>query len=53
MWKDWSYYQSMGLEFKYGDGKVLGTQPQLTHGSTSTHYVLYLNLIKGMFNIAS
>ena len=51
-WKDRFYYQSMGSEFIYEDGKVLGTQSHLTHGLASSHYVLCLNLIKGMFNIA-
>ena len=51
MWKGRSYYQSMGLEFRYGDGKVLGTQPYQTHESTSNHCVLHLSLIKGIFNI--
>ena len=41
----------MDSEFRYGDGKVLGTQPHPTHGSASSHYVLCLNLIKGPFNI--
>ena len=50
-WNDQSYDQSMGLECKYGDGKVLGTQPHLTHGSASNHCALRLNLIKGLFNI--
>ena len=43
------YYQSMYLEFRYGDGRVLGTQPYSTCGSASTHCVLCLNLIKGIF----
>ena len=46
-----SYYQNMGLEFRYGFGKVLGTQNHPTHGSTSSHCVLHLNLITGMSNI--
>ena len=41
----------MGLEFKYGDGKVLGTQPHPTYGLASNHCVLRLNLIEGLFNI--
>ena len=45
------YYQSMGSEFRYEDGKVFGTQPHLTCGSTSSYCVLHLNLIKGLFNI--
>ena len=44
------YYQSMCLEFRYGDEKVLDTQPYLTHESASTHCVLRLNLIKGVLN---
>ena len=52
-WKDWSYYQSMGSEFRYNFGKVLGTQNCLTRGLASTYYVLRLNPIKGIFNIAS
>ena len=39
------YYQSTCLEFKYRDGKVLGTQPHPIRGSASTHCVLYFNLI--------
>ena len=45
------YYQSTCLKFRYGDGKVLCTQPHPTRGSASTHCVLHLNLIKGIFNI--
>ena len=41
----------MGSKFRYGDGKVLGTQPHPTYELTSTHCVLHLNLIKDMFNI--
>ena len=41
----------MGLEFRYKDGKVLGTQPHPTYGSSSTHCVLCLNLIKDILNI--
>ena len=44
-------YQSTCLEFRYGDGKVLGTQPHLTCGSASTHCVPILDLIKGKFNM--
>ena len=44
------YYQSTCLEFRYGDGKVLGTQPHLTHGLASFHCILCLNLIKNIFN---
>ena len=42
----------MGSEFRYDFGKVLGTQNHPTYGSASTHCVLLLNLIKGIFNIA-
>ena len=45
------YYQSMCSDFRYKDEKVLGTQSRLSHGSTFTHYVLRLNLIKDIFNI--
>ena len=45
------YYRSTCPEFRYGDGKVLGTQPHPSHGSASTHCVLRLNLIKSTFNI--
>ena len=45
------YYQSRCSEFRYGDEKVLGTQPHPTRGLASTHCVLFLNLIKGTFNI--
>ena len=48
-WKDLSYYHSMGLEFRYEDGKE-GVR-HLTRGSTFTHCILRLNLIKGKFNI--
>ena len=34
------YYQSTCLEFRYGEGKMLDTQPHPTCESTSTHYVL-------------
>ena len=47
----WSYYQSMGLEFRYPLGKVLGTQDRPTLRLASHHYVLCLNLIKSIFNI--
>ena len=46
-WNDWSYYK-----FRYGFEKVLDTQNRLTHESVSTHYVLHLNLIKSILNIA-
>ena len=49
----WSYYQSMSLEFSYGFGKVLGTQNNPTLGLASSHCVLCLNPIKGIFNIVS
>ena len=52
MWKDWSYYQGIGLEFMYDFGKVLGMQNRPIRGSASTNCVLGLNLIKGIFNIA-
>ena len=45
------YYKSTCSEFRYGDGKVLSTQPHLTRGSASTHCVPNLNLIKGTFNM--
>ena len=41
----------IGSEFKYRDGKVLGTQPHPTRGLTSSHCVLCLNLIKVSINI--
>ena len=41
----------LGLEFRYGDGKVLDTQPHLTRELASCHCILRLNLIKGSFNI--
>ena len=41
----------MGLEFRNGDEKVLGTQPHPIRESASSHYVLRLNLINGSFNI--
>ena len=47
------YNQSMCPEFRYGNGKVLGIQPYRTRGSAFTHCVLYFNLIKDTFNIAS
>ena len=45
------FYQSTCLEFKYGDRKVLDTQPHPTHGSASIHYAPSLNLFKDRFNI--
>ena len=44
------FYQSTCPDFRYGDGKVLGTQPHSTRGLASTHCVPSLNLIKGRFN---
>ena len=46
----WSYYQSMGSEFRYVFGKVLGTQDYLTLRLASHHCVLCFNFIKNMFN---
>ena len=43
------YYQSTYLDFRYGDRKVLGTQPHPTFGSAFTYCVLRLNPIKGIF----
>ena len=45
------YYQNMCPKFRYGNGKVLGTQPHPTRGSASIYCVLRLNLIKVIFNI--
>ena len=45
-----SYYQSMGSEFRYAIGKVLGTQDRPTLRLASHHCVLYLNLIKNNLN---
>ena len=42
-----------GLGVQVQFGKVLGTHDCPTLGSASTHCVLRLNLIKGMFNIVS
>ena len=36
----------MCLEFKYGDEKVLGTQPYTTYGSAFTHCVSHPNSIE-------
>ena len=47
------YYQSTCLKFRYGDEKMLGTQPHQTRGSTFTHCVLHFNPIKGTFNIVN
>ena len=38
-------------KFRYGDEKVLGTQPNPTRGLAFTHCILRLNLIKSIFNI--
>ena len=38
------------MEFRYGDGKVFGTQPHSTSRSASTHCVPNHNLIKGSSN---
>ena len=46
----WSYYQSLGSNFRYVLGKVLGTQDRPTLRLASYHCVLYLNLIKSTFN---
>ena len=46
MWKNQSYYQSRGSEFRYRNA-----QSHLTRRSASNHCVLRLNLIKGSFNI--
>ena len=46
----WFYYQSMGSEFRYFLGKVLGTQYYQTLRLASHHCVLCLNLIKNKFN---
>ena len=43
-------YQSMCSEFRYGDGKVLGTQPHLTRGLVSTHCVSNPSPLKGSSN---
>ena len=43
-------YQSMCLEFRYGDGKVLGTQPHPTRRLAFTHCVPYPNPIKESSN---
>ena len=44
-------YQSTCPDLRYGDEKVLDTQPYLTLGSVSTHCVPSLNLIKGLLNM--
>ena len=43
--------QSIGLEFMYSFGKVLGTQNYPALGLISSHCILCLNPIKGTFNI--
>ena len=43
--------RDMGLELRYGLGKVLGTQNYQTLMLASSHYVLCLNSIKGTLNI--
>ena len=45
-----SYYQSMGSEFRYALGKVLGTQDRLILRLASHHCVLCLNPIKNYLN---
>ena len=42
--------KDMGWEFRYILGKVLGTQDSLTLRLVFHHCILYLNLIKNMFN---
>ena len=44
--------RDMGLEFKYGFGKVLGTQNRLTLGLAFSHCILCLNPAKGILNSA-
>ena len=44
-------YQSTCPEFRYGDERVLGTQPHLTCESASTHCVPSLDPVKGKFNM--
>ena len=44
-------YQSMRPEFRYGDGKVLGTQLHLTRKSTSIYCVSNPKPIKGSSNM--
>ena len=41
----------MGSELRYGLKKVLGIQNRPTLRLASPHYVLCLNLIKGILNI--
>ena len=44
--------RDMGSEFKYGFGKVLGTQNRLTLGLAFSHCILCLNPAKGILNSA-
>ena len=44
--------RDMGSEFRYGFGKVLGTQNHPTLGLASSHCILCLNPIKCILNIA-
>ena len=44
--------RDMGLEFRYGYRKVLGTQNRPTLGLASSHCILCLNPIKYILNIA-
>ena len=44
--------RDVGLELRYGLGKVLGTQNRPSLGLASSHYVLCLNHIKDILNIA-
>ena len=46
----WSYYQILGLEFRYALGKVLGIQDRPTLRLSSHHCVLYLSPIKNHLN---
>ena len=43
--------RDIGSELRYDLGKALGTQNHPTLRLASSHYVLCLNLIKGIFNI--
>ena len=45
-----NFYQSTCMEYRYGDGKVIGTPPHPTCGLACIHCVPCLNLIKGIFN---
>ena len=44
-------YQNTCLEFRYGDGKVLSTQPHLICGLASSHCVSHPNSIKESSNL--